>query len=884
MLAALPRPGPARFVAPVLARNLIRPIRATVRWALGCFASCALLSFGAEPGAGDNLRAVVSQADLTYPAPVTRSEEGLPLGNGRMGSLVWTTPTSVRLQINRVDLQPISASTVSLFERNSDYMGGCGFVDIDLGAAGDDVFAKENCPQRLAVFEGLATLTGQGVAVRAVATPHADVFALEINDHRRNPQPITIGLRMLRYATQHAGDWERLVRERIVTVRTREHTATSQLHIQGERIALSQEFREGRHVAKSAVTIAVPKGSAKPRFTNETTVTLALPAKAGRFTMLIASAATLDSADDVVTKAAGALEGAAGKTFEQLREETAAWWQAFWARGVLDLRSTDGVAQEVAANYHYFLYLMAATSRGKFPPKFNGMLWNTAGDLRTWGAQHWYANLSCYYEALFASGRHELLEPMFAFYSGIEAAAARAAREQWGSDGIFIPETSWFDGLAPLPESIAAEMGELYLLRKPWAERSREFLEFAATKHPHSSRWNWWGGGSYSNGRWVPVERGHGPFGPVTHILGTTAKVAYYYWRYYEYTLDREWLRTRAYPMIRGAAEFYRNFPNLRPDERGVLHMHHTNSNESVQNVRDSDEDLAAMRGIFSVAIRAATLLDVDPQLRAQWQTTLSKLAPLPTSADADAVKPEDYAGPAVFTRGRVPVAVGRGFTPDGNSLPHWLFDLCNLDSPDAATLAVANATFDRFLRGAPANTQTAVGVLSKWAIAGAMLGRVDATRHMIVNQMRSLAAERETAYLGGRPLANRLSLREGHQAADAQRLGRAAEALQIALLNSTPRTPGDEPILRLFAAWPPEWDATFTLRARGGFVVSAQHRAGRVDSVEIDSEAGAPLLLRNPWPGVDVTVSRGDREEVVRGAVLKLPTQRGERLRFHAR
>jgi hypothetical protein len=32
---------------------------------------------------------------------------------------------------------------------------------------------------------------------------------------------------------------------------------------------------------------------------------------------------------------------------------------------------------------------MASSSRGKFPPKFNGMLWNTGGDLRSWGAQHW---------------------------------------------------------------------------------------------------------------------------------------------------------------------------------------------------------------------------------------------------------------------------------------------------------------------------------------------------------------------------------------------------------------------------------------------------------------------------------------------------------------
>ena len=53
-------------------------------------------------------------------------------------------------------------------------------------------------------------------------------------------------------------------------------------------------------------------------------------------------------------------------------------------------------------------------------------------------------------------------------------------------------------------------------------------------------------------------------------------------------------------------------------------------------------------------------------------------------------MKPADYTGPAVFVRGRTPVVNGRGFTPDGNSLPQWFFDLCNLDSADDATLAAA--------------------------------------------------------------------------------------------------------------------------------------------------------------------------------------------------
>jgi hypothetical protein len=168
--------------------------------------------------------------------------------------------------------------------------------------------------------------------------------------------------------------------------------------------------------------------------------------------------------------------------------------------------------------------------------------------------------------------------------------------------------------------------------------------------------------------------------------------------------------------------------------------------------------------------------------------------------------------------------------------------------------------------------------VLSKWAIAGTTLGRADATRFLVPNQMRALTAERQTAYLGGRPLANRLTLREGPQALDAQRLGRAAEALQLALVQSAPGVPGGDPVIRLFPAWPREWDARFTLRARGGFVVTAAMRKGRVEAVELRSEAGSIARLRNPWGTAAATVYRnGKRWRQLDGALLVLDTDAGE-------
>jgi hypothetical protein len=68
--------------------------------------------------------------------------------------------------------------------------------------------------------------------------------------------------------------------------------------------------------------------------------------------------------------------------------------------------------------------------------------------------------------------------------------------------------------------------------------------------------------------------------------------------------------------------------------------------------------------------------------------------------------------------------------------------------------------------------------------------------------------------------LENRMTLREGAEAIGIQRIGRASAAMQYALLQSVPPSPGKNPIIRVFPAWPRDWDGAYTLAARGGFRV----------------------------------------------------------------
>jgi hypothetical protein len=134
-----------------------------------------------------------------------------------------------------------------------------------------------------------------------------------------------------------------------------------------------------------------------------------------------------------------------------------------------------------------------------------------------------------------------------------------------------------------------------------------------------------------------------------------------------------------------------------------------------------------------------------------------------------------------------------------------------------------------------------------------------------------------DTAGSGGAQIfRNRLRLREGPGAPDAEHLGGLLMGVHWTMLsNAAP--PHDEPLLQLFDGWPKDWDAAFSLRGPGAFIIRAAQVDGRVPVVEIVSEVGGPCRLMNPWKHAPVSVHRGPTTEEVSGAILELTTSKGE-------
>jgi len=105
-----------------------------------------------------DFKTLISKSDLEYHTPVKTAEEGLPIGNGVMGTLVWTTPSALRFQLNRVDVFANDATSNNFAQRHADYCGGVGFLDIDFSGY-DEVFTGSDYYQTLSCYEAV-TISG----------------------------------------------------------------------------------------------------------------------------------------------------------------------------------------------------------------------------------------------------------------------------------------------------------------------------------------------------------------------------------------------------------------------------------------------------------------------------------------------------------------------------------------------------------------------------------------------------------------------------------------------------------------------------------------------------------------------------------------------------
>ncbi len=165
----------------------------------------------------------------------------------------------------------------------------------------------------------------------------------------------------------------------------------------------------------------------------------------------------------------------------------------------------------------------------------------------------------------------------------------------------------------------------------------------------------------YGAGGWVVhhVSDIYGVTTPADGVWGIwpmgAAWLAQHPYEHYLFTGDKEFLAQRAYPLMKGAAQFILDF--LVEDPQGRLVTNPSHSPENRFRKADGTEsmftygcsmDLEIIHDLFTNCIEASQILGIDEEFRKQLQSALERLAPLQISAKTGRLQEwiEDYDEP----------------------------------------------------------------------------------------------------------------------------------------------------------------------------------------------------------------------------------------------
>lgn len=106
-------------------------------------------------------------------------------------------------------------------------------------------------------------------------------------------------------------------------------------------------------------------------------------------------------------------------------------------------------------------------------------------------------------------------------------------------------------------------------------------------------------------------------------------------YEHYAFTLDKNYLQNQAYPLLKGATQFCLDF--LVPDKKGELVTAPSTSPENLyvtdkgyvgQSLYGGTADLAMIRELFNDYLKSAEVLNIDPELQQKVKDALAKLHP----------------------------------------------------------------------------------------------------------------------------------------------------------------------------------------------------------------------------------------------------------------
>ena len=525
---------------------------------------------------------------LWYRQPAENWTEALPVGNGRLGAMVFGGVESEHIQFNEETLW-------SGVPRDYSHKGASKYLDKIRQLLFD---GKQDEAHRLAMQEFMSTPLHQ-----EKYQPFADMY-IEFPDHgsyRDYSRELDIEKAVCR--TSYSVDDVQYEREviasnphQVIAVHLKSSKAGSlnfNIFMEAEHKESSVSTENSYQVINVAVKDGVLKGTAGIKvetdgeLSNENNSIIVK--KAGSATIWLSAGTNYISYKEVgkdpLISMKNYLDRINGLSFNEVKNDHITDYQSFFGRFTLDLGSngrdtipTD-LRQEkfaelpedpslIALYTQYGRYLMISSSRpGTQPANLQG-IWNKEM-APPWDSKYTTnANFEMNYWPAELTNLSECHEPMFELIKDCSETGAIVAREHYNCNGwVLHHNTDIWRGTAPINHS--------------------------------------------NHGMWV----------------GGSGWVSLHLWERYLFTMDKDFLRETAYPLMKEAARFYSEFL-IKDPASGWLISTPSNSPENGGMVAGPTMDHQIIRSLFNACIEASEILNADLEYAEGLKKQVSQIAP----------------------------------------------------------------------------------------------------------------------------------------------------------------------------------------------------------------------------------------------------------------